>query len=631
VVQAISGAHALLNCIRCSGELPPAAPSPGGSPSAGPPPAADLIGFGAPAPEAEAPWPGEARGAAAYADVLGDRGVVALAFSWLGKYKHIDVAVSAVFWLTSALLRTPANMARLATPGAAAASAGGGEGGAGRLPEVLGSIIEATALHAASEQVMEGAVLTLLAAAEHGGAHDASALLAKEVGVGWCLQGLQHSGHPAAIGLKDALGRLCFRMVRADAGAAFVANRGLLRLVDACLACDKASAALSREGLPASPPRAADGAPADVFGGVRPEDAAAAGSLSVVDYDTRAGEGGELTYVYEVFRGEERVYHLAKTYDQFCELDKRLRRRAAGLGLALAPLPSRWTFGKADTFVGERRQALQKYLWAALIEPGLRTAPSLLDFLADSASPLRPELEESYLFGVAAAVLATLHHPPNKQPLVPSDAAEFVGKVGRTMRHNVGSELVQRVWAARPTQTSGLALRPMRSRQLIFGRARSRRPRWASCRATTAARPRSSSSRRWTACWTRCTSTSPTRPSPRSAAAPSASSRAASTRTRASSPTPPRSLPAGVKLDLECSRIHSEAALCMHYTLGSSAQNTHGGVMTSTPMLTGHGGGAAGAHRVPLRYRRLHGRLRGDLGDGLQEPGGAALLNCRLN
>ena len=140
------------------------------------------------------------------------------------------------------------------------------------------------------------------------------------------------------------------------------------------------------------------------------------------------------------------VMRLTKTYEEFCDLDRRLRRVALTLvGLKLPAMPSRWGLQQPGGGDG-LRTALQHYLWVAVTNAPLQDAAVLQAFLSDGPWPV--EIDEEYQVGLLAAVLAVLHRPPLacKQPLQAEWLDEFVEKALSTMSHNADSEVAQRGW-----------------------------------------------------------------------------------------------------------------------------------------------------------------------------------------
>lgn len=148
-VEAISAANAFLNIILHSNHRKQPATAPGDA-------------AGAKEDECEEVELLFSSGFERVTALLGQHGLLDLLLIWLAKYKHIDVAVSAILWLAAFLLRSPANMTRLLGGG------GGGGGGAqiGQpIKDLLGFVIEATALHPDSEQVPQTPVTAVFRAA----------------------------------------------------------------------------------------------------------------------------------------------------------------------------------------------------------------------------------------------------------------------------------------------------------------------------------------------------------------------------------------------------------------------------------------------------------------------------------
>lgn len=335
-VQAIAGAHALVNIIRCSSTDP------------------------------------EVR--LRYAEVACEEGALDLALGWLEKYASIDVAVASSCWLAAYLVQSFKSIDQIGT------QPGGGPDPQ-RMSTMLKLITGAIERHRGSEQVGEGALHALLAIAGHTqGVH----VLEQEVGLEWCIAGLERC--EAATGMKDAYIRLAYRIVRhkrlGARGVHFVEQRGLQRLVSVGLASAVDSRLKAEAEMLRSPP------PTDRR---RSVDHSLAVAVSVVVVDTASSHDGEIVYIFEVLQGEKQIWHIRKQFGDFSALDHVLRPLASHSGVHLPVLPSRWTIGKSRAaIIAERGPRLREYLEAVLSDPALQMTPALLDFFSGAETPPVP-------------------------------------------------------------------------------------------------------------------------------------------------------------------------------------------------------------------------------------------------
>ena len=415
-VMAITGAHAVLNLMRC--------------------------GTSEEAVQLE------------FVETAGEEGALDLAVGWLDKHCNIDVAVAASCWLVAFLVQSEANIDRMML-----LSSHDDEARQQRTQEVLDLFTGAIERHPESEQVVEAAVLALLAMT----GHEAGVMaVAEYVGLEWCVQGLEwHSSHQSSsMGMKDAFGRLAYRIAQCHqvpSAKALVERDGLRRLAAVCLSDDQPT--LEQQ------PGSGSAAAMDAVAGQDKEEAAEPqqrrhgvdfelqDTISVVMVDIILGVSADQNvYICEVFQGNERIWHVRKMFLELSVLDKVLRPAAQLAGVQLPELPTRWTLGKSQAAVrDERAPRLQQYLQVVVGTEALADLPELAAFFEGAAAPIRPAGAESYQLGLAATMLVILHFPPSRHVLQ-ADQEEWlptvVGNMLRTMAYNVGSPLVQMVWTA---------------------------------------------------------------------------------------------------------------------------------------------------------------------------------------
>ena len=422
-VMAITGAHAILNIMRC--------------------------GTADPAVQKE------------FVEAAGDEGALDLAVQWLEQHSNIDVAVAACCWLVAFLIQSEENLDRVMLT-----SSDDDDVRAERAQAVLDAFTGAIERHPESEQVVEGAVLALLSMSEHDAGVKA---VAEYVGLEWCVQGLEwHAkNQTSSMGMKDAFGRLAYRIAQrheVPSAKALVERDGLQRLAHVCLSNDEPPTS-GQQGYP-DDDESGSGAEAAALAAVDGQDEEAPSrqrhasvdfelpvAVSVVLVDTILGPSADQNvYIYEIFQGKERIWHVRKLFLDFSTLDKLLRPAAQQAGVQLPELPSRWTLGKTQTTIrDERAPRLQQYLQAAVCSAAIQDSPALSAFFAGAEAPIRPGGAESYQLGLAATMLVILHFPPSRHVLH-ADQEEWlpmvVGNMLRTMAYNVGSVLVQMVWTA---------------------------------------------------------------------------------------------------------------------------------------------------------------------------------------
>eukprot|EP01043_Picozoa_sp_COSAG02_P042622 COSAG02_NODE_3637_length_6445_cov_2.109045_2_plen_1386_part_00 len=420
-VMAITGAHAILNIMKC--------------------------GTSDPAVQKE------------FVEAAGDEGALDLATQWLETHSNIDVAVAACCWLVAFLTQSEENLDRLML-----FSSDDAEKRSQRTAEVLDAFTGSIEKHPDSEQVVEGAVLALLALSEHEAGANA---VAEDIGLEWCVQGLEwHAqNESSSMGMKDAFGRLAYRIVQRQetrTTKSFLERDGLQRLAKVCMSNDEPPTR-EQQGYPpenesgaaAAALVAANGQDEEALPRQRPTcvDFELPVAVTVVLVDTVLGETAEQNlYIFEVFQGNERIWHIRKQFIDFSTLDKTIRPAAQRAGVQLPELPSRWTLGKNEATVrDERAPRLQQFLQAAICSAAIKDETALSEFFAGSEAPMRPGGAESYQLGLAATMLAILHFPPTKSVLK-ADEEEWlptvVGNMLTTMAHNVGSVLVQMTWTA---------------------------------------------------------------------------------------------------------------------------------------------------------------------------------------
>ena len=417
-VMAITGAHAILNIMKC--------------------------GTSDPAVQKE------------LVEAAGDEGALDLATQWLAKHSNIDVAVAACCWLVAFLSQSEKNLDRLML-----VSSDDDEKRSQQTAKVLDAFTGSIEKHPESEQVVEGAVLALLALSEHEAGAKA---VAENIGLEWCVQGLEwHAqNQSSSMGMKDAFGRLAYRIVQLQevkTTKAFVDRDGLHRLVRVCMS-NNAPPTAEKQGYP---PENESRAAMATAGGryIEPRqlqrctrvDFELPVAVTVVLVDTVLSENAEQNlYIYEVFQGNQRIWHLRKTFLEFSVLDKLLRPAAQRAGVHLPELPSRWTLGKNEATVrDERAPRLKQYLQVAVCSAAIKDETALSEFFAGTEAPIRPDGAESYQLGLAATMLLILHFPPTHK-ILGADGEEWlpalVGNMLTTMSQNVGSVLVQMTWTA---------------------------------------------------------------------------------------------------------------------------------------------------------------------------------------
>ena len=132
----------------------------------------------------------------------------------------------------------------------------------------------------------------------------------------------------SSMAMKDAFGRLAYRIAQHatdnKAHKPFVEQDGLQRVVSVCLANDLREPAAGA---------AAGGDGAEGAEGTEVEERAARkrrqsvdfnlrAAVSVVWVDTITSAEDHVVYIYEVFQGSERIWHIRKQFLEFSTLDK---------------------------------------------------------------------------------------------------------------------------------------------------------------------------------------------------------------------------------------------------------------------------------------------------------------------
>jgi hypothetical protein len=173
--------------------------------------------------------------------------------------------------------------------------------------------------------------------------------LEKEVGLEWCVAGLERCG--GATATKDAYMRIAYRIVRhhklGNRGVLFVEEKGLLRLASLALA----SAVDSRLKVEAELSQQVR-IPTIGNDRRRSVDHSLAVAVSVVLVDTAVAPDGDVVYIFQVLQGEKQIWHVRKQFSDFADLDQVMRPFAVSVGIRLPDLPSRWTIGKGRLGIG---------------------------------------------------------------------------------------------------------------------------------------------------------------------------------------------------------------------------------------------------------------------------------------